>query len=155
MRELAAYYGEDEEKWGLAGLLHDIDYEETKDNMAQHSKVGAEFLRQQGLDEDICQAVLKHNEIHGLQPETKIEKALLVADPMSGLIVAAALVLPSKKLADLTAENILNRFKEKSFAKGAKREIIQQCESLLDLPLEKFAELSLTAMQKISGELGL
>lgn len=155
MRELAGYYGEDEEKWGLAGLLHDIDYEEIKDDMVQHSKMGAEFLKQQGLDEEICQAVLKHNEAHGLQLETKIEKALFIADPMSGLIVAATLVLPSKRLADLTAENILNRFKEKSFAKGAKREIIQQCESLLNLSLNKFAEISLKAMQKISTQLGL
>ncbi len=155
MRELAEYYGENKEEWGLAGLLHDIDYEETKDDMSRHSKVGADFLRQHGLKEELCQAVLKHNEAHGLQPETKMEKALFIADPMSGLIVAAALVLPSKKIAELTAENILNRFKEKSFARGAKREIIQQCEPLLDLPLNKFAELSLSAMQKISGELGL
>ncbi len=155
MRELAEYYGENREEWGLAGLLHDIDYEETKEDMARHSKVGADFLRQQGLSEEICQAVLKHNEAHGLPLESKIEKALFVADPMSGLVVAAALVLPSKKLADLTPKNILHRFREKSFAKGANREIIRQCESLLDLPLEKFAELSLTAMQKVSGRLGL
>ncbi len=155
MRELAEYYGENKEEWGLAGLLHDIDYEETKENMSQHSKVGAEFLKQQGLNEEICQAVLKHNDTHGLQLKTKIEKALFVADPMSGLIVAATLVLPSKKLSDLTVNNVLNRFGEKNFAKGAKRDIIQQCENLLDLSLNKFTELSLLAMQKVSSQLGL
>jgi len=155
MRELARHYSEDETKWALAGLLHDIDYEETKDDMAEHSKIGADFLRQQGLDEDICQAVLKHNEAHGFELQTKIERALFVADPVTGLIVAAALVLPSKKIADLTVENVLNRFKEKSFARGANRQIIQQCQDLLNLSLEKFVEISLRAMQGISDKLGL
>ena len=111
--------------------------------------------REMGMGEDICGAVLKHNEAHGIAPETKIEKALFVADPITGLIVAATLVLPSKKLADLTAGNVLNRFKEGNFARGAKREIISQSESLLDLSLEKFVEISLGAMQGVSDNLGL
>lgn len=155
MRAMADNFNQDKEEWGLAGLLHDIDYEQTKDKPEEHSKKGADMLREIGVAEKICQAVLKHNEAHGLQPETEIEKALFVCDPITGLIVAATLVLPSKKLVDLTAENILNRFKERGFARGANREIIQKCEPLLDLPLEKFVEIVLKAMQGISNELGL
>ena len=108
-----------------------------------------------GLGRDICQAVKVHNEAHGIVPETLMEKSLFVTDPLTGLIVASALVLPSKKIADLNVENISNRFKEKSFAKGAKREIIIKCEELLDLKLEDFMEIGLKAMQSISNDLGL
>jgi len=154
MRALAEYFVENEEKWALAGLLHDIDYEETKDDPNFHSIKGAEFLEKLGLEKEITEAVKTHNEIHGILPETKMAKALYCLDPLTGLIVAATLVLPSKKLKDLTVQNILNRFKEKSFARGAKREIILKC-SEINLDLEKFVEICLKAMQKISKELGL
>jgi len=146
---------EDEEKWALAGLLHDIDYERVKDDLSQHSLAGAKMLEELGLDKDICQAVKVHNEAHGILPETLMEKSLFVVDPLTGLIVAAALVLPSKEIADLTTENILNRFKEKSFARGANREIIKKCETLLNLKLEEFVKIGLGAMQEIAKELGL
>jgi len=155
MKALAKYFGEDEEKWGLAGLLHDIDYEKTKNDPNLHSKLGAEILKNLGFDEEICDAVLTHNEIHGIEPKTRMAKALFCLDPLTGLIVAATLVLPSKKLKDLKVENVLNRFKEKSFARGANREIIKKCENLLGIPLEKFIEIVLKAMQEISDELGL
>lgn len=155
MRVLARHFGEDEEKWGLTGLLHDIDYEKTKGDPSQHSLVGAKMLEGLGIDKDICQAVKVHNEAHGILPETLLEKALFVTDPLTGLIVAATLVLPSKKMADLTPENVLNRFKEKSFARGANREIIKKSEELLNLKLEEFVKIGLEAMQKIAGELGL
>lgn len=152
---LARHFSEDEEKWGLTGLLHDIDYEKTKDNPSQHSLVGAKMLEDLGIDKDICQAVKVHNEAHGIPPKTLLEKALFVTDPLTGLIVAATLVLPSKKIADLTPENVLNRFKEKAFARGANREIIKKSEELLNLKLEEFVKIGLEAMQKIVGELGL
>jgi len=155
MEELAEHFGEGKEKWGTAGLLHDIDYEKTKGDPAQHSLVGAQMLEELGFDKDICRAVKVHNEAHGIRPETLMEKALFVSDPLTGLIVAATLVLPSKKIADLTAENIFNRFGEKSFAKGANREIIKKCEELLGLNLADFITIGLRAMQKIAGELGL
>jgi len=171
MRALARHFGEgeedlsssfpfaiareDEEKWGLTGLLHDIDYEKTKDDPSQHSLVGARLLEDLGIDKDICQAVKVHNEAHGILPETLLEKALFVTDPLTGLIVAATLVFPSKKIADLTPENVLNRFKEKAFARGANREIIKKSEELLNLKLEEFIKIGLEAMQKIAGELGL
>ena len=155
MRAFARYFNEDEEKWGLAGLLHDIDYEKVKDDLTQHSLIGAEILKEAGLKEDICQAVKVHNETHGMLPQTLMEKSLFVVDPLTGLIVAADLVLPSKKLADLTAENVLNRFKEKAFARGANREIIKKCKEYLNLNLEDFVKISLGAMQGIAEELGL
>ncbi len=155
MRALAVHLQQDEAKWGLVGLLHDIDYEKTKDNPGQHSLIGAQMLEEVGLDKDICQAVKVHNEMHGLPLETLMDKALFTVDPLTGLIVAATLVLPSKKIADLTTESILNRFSEKSFAKGAKREIIKKCEELLGIKLEEFVDISLKAMQQISSDLGL
>ncbi|MFN3301565.1 MAG: HDIG domain-containing metalloprotein [Patescibacteria group bacterium] len=154
MIELAEFFSEDKEKWGLAGLLHDIDYEETKNLPEKHGLVGGKILEELGLDKEIVEAVKAHNEIHNLPRQTKLAKALFCTDPITGLIVAATLVLPSKKINDLTVENILNRFKEKSFARGANREIISSC-SEIGLTLEEFVRISLTAMQKISSELGL
>ena len=155
MRELADFFGEDKEKWGIAGLLHDIDYERVKDDISKHSLVGAEMLRELGLPDDIIQAVKVHNEAHGIKPETLMEKSLFVSDPLTGLIVAATLVLPSKKIKDLKVENILKRFKEKSFARGANRKIISQSKDLLGISLEDFISLGLKSMQKISPALGL
>jgi len=155
MKELAEKFGEDVEKWGICGLLHDIDYEKTKGDPSLHSKTGAEMLKNLGLEEEIYQAVLRHNEAHGISPESKIAKTLFCLDPLTGLIVAATLVLPSRKVSDLKVENVLNRFGEKSFARGANREIIKKCEELLGLSLEEFVKIVLSAMQKISNELGL
>jgi len=189
MRGLAEYFGENKEKWGICGLLHDIDYEKTKDNPNLHSKMGAEMLKELGFEKEICQAVLTHNEAHKILPESKMAKAIFCLDPLTGLIVAATLVLPSKtelpfmeatrrdksllhpslrlgqvkkrtkssspKISDLKVENVLHRFKEKSFARGANREIIKKCNELLGLSLEEFVKIVLEAMQKISNELGL
>ncbi len=154
MKGLAVYFQENKEKWGLAGLLHDIDYEETKDDPDLHSVKGAEFLEKIGLDKEIFEAVKTHNEAHGISPETKLAKSLYCVDPLTGLIVAATLVFPTKKIKDLTVENILNRFGEKAFARGATREVILKC-SEIGLSLEKFVEISLKSMQEISDHLGL
>jgi len=155
MKELAQHFDENEKKWALTGLLHDIDYEETKDKPEEHSLMAAQFLKDQGIDEDITEAIKTHNERHDLSPQSKMAKSLFCVDPLTGLIVAATLVLPLKKIQVLTVENVLNRFKEKGFAKGAKREIIEQCETLLNLSLEQFVAIVLRGMQKISQELGL
>jgi len=154
MKELAKYFNEDEEKWALAGLLHDIDYEQTKDKPQEHSLLGAEILQGYNLDSEIINAVKVHNEIHGLPRENKISKALFCADPITGLIVASTLVLPSKKIRDLTEKNILNRYKEKNFARGANRETINTCQEL-GLSLEEFVQIGLKAMQEIDKEIGL
>lgn len=155
MAALAEYFGQDQEKWRICGLLHDIDYEKTKGDPESHSKIGAKMLEDLGVEKEICQAILSHNEAHGVLPESLMAKALYCLDPLTGLIVAATLVLPSKKLTDLKVENVLNRFREKAFAKGANREIIKKCKDYLDLELKEFIEITLSAMQNISEALGL
>jgi len=157
MQALARHFGEDEEKWGLAGLVHDIDMEEVDyhEEPEKHGLKGVEILRENGLnDQEILDAVLAHNEATGKKRETLLEKAIYSVDPLTGLIVAATLVLPSKKIADVKVENVLNRFKEKSFARGVNREIIAKCQDI-SLNLEEFVKIGLEAMQEITGELGL
>jgi len=151
---LAKNFKENEEKWAIAGLLHDIDYEETKNDPSLHSVKGAEILENLGLEKEIFEAVKTHNKAHGIMPESKLAKALFSVDPLTGLIVASTLVLPTKKMKDLTTENVLNRFKEKSFAKGAKRDIILKC-SEISLSLEEFVKICLEAMKSINNQLGL
>jgi len=155
MRALALKFNKDPERWGLVGLLHDIDYERTKNQPEKHSLIGGEMLAGLGLDEEIVQAVKAHNDRHQLPLNSLMAKALYATDPLTGLIVAATLVLPSKKLKDLTEGNILNRFKEKRFASGANREIIISCENNLGLSLLEFVKIGLEAMQKISDDLEL
>ncbi|MCD6233278.1 HDIG domain-containing protein [bacterium] len=155
MRALARHFKEDEERWGICGLLHDIDYEKTKSNPELHSKIGSEMLRDLGFDDEICEAVLTHNEAHGIEPKTLMGRALYCVDSLTGLIVAATLVLPSKKLKDLTVKSILRRFKEKAFARGVNRSEIAKSQEYLNLSLEEFVNITLQAMQGISGELGL
>ncbi len=154
MRALARRLGEDEEEWGLTGLLHDIDMELTEGDMNSHSKLGADLAREMGASEPVAHAILCHNEAHGVPLETKLDKALFCADPLTGLITAAALVRPDKKLASVVAKSVKKRFKEKSFAAGADREQIASC-SELGLELDEFIELGLKAMQGIAAELGL
>lgn len=154
MRALARRFGEDEEEWGLAGLLHDIDLELYGGDMTVHSKMGSEMLKQMGASLAIVQAVLCHNETHGVPRQTKMDKALFCADPVTGLITASALVRPDKKLGSVEAKSVRKRFKEKSFAAGANRENIATC-SELGLELDEFLDIGLQAMQGIAAELGL
>ncbi|MDN5345117.1 MAG: uncharacterized protein PWQ18_1231 [Clostridia bacterium] len=154
MAALARHLGEDEEKWTVAGLLHDIDYETTKDEPDRHSLVGAEMLAQEGLPEDVIYAVKAHNERHGLPRQDRLSQALYATDPLTGLIVAAALIRPEKKLALVDVPFLLNRYHEKSFARGANRETMAAC-SELGLTLEDFFHIGLEAMQGIAAELGL
>lgn len=154
MRRLARELGEDEEKWGLTGLLHDIDYGETMDQPEEHSLRGAEYLEEMGMPPEMVQAVRVHNEAHGLPRKSRLDKALYAADPLTGLIVAGALIHPEKKLAPLNTEFLLNRYEEKSFARGASRTQIASCTDL-GLTLEEFIGLGLEAMQSIDRELGL
>ncbi len=155
MRRLAVRFGQDVEKWGLAGLLHDIDYETTKDDASRHSIVGAEMLEGKGLDPEIIDAVRAHNDAHGLPRRTLMAKALYAADPLTGLIVAAALINPAKKLSAIDTQFVTKRFGEKAFARGARREPMLSAKAELGLDLDELIALGLEAMQGISGELGL
>lgn len=154
MRELACHFGEDEDKWALAGLLHDIDYEATKDDPERHSILGAEMLEDMGLPQDIIYAVKVHNEVHGLSRNSLMDKALYAIDPVTGLIVAGVLISPDKQIEPIDVDFLVKRFNEKSFARGANRQQIATC-SELGLSLEQFLGLSLEAMKKIKTELGL
>ena len=154
MRALAGKFGEDEAEWGLAGLLHDIDVELTEGDMASHSQLGADLARDLGASEAVANAILAHNETHGGAPETRLEKALFCADPLTGLITAAVLVRPDKKIASLEPGSVRKRFKEKSFAAGANRGAIARCAEI-GLELDEFIAIGVAAMQGIAPQLGL
>ncbi len=154
MRALARRLGEDEEEWGLTGLLHDIDMDLSEGDMATHSKLGADLVLEMGASEAMAHAILCHNEAHGIPRETKLDKALFCADPLTGLVIAVALVRPDKKLAGIEAKSLRKKFKEKSFAAGANREQISQCGEI-GLELDDFLQLGLEAMQGIAADLGL
>ncbi len=155
MGGLAEHFKEDVLKWKLAGLLHDVDYEKTKELPERHGLESIEILKEYMVEEDILDAIKGHNEMLGFERNTMIAKALFCADQLSGLIVASTLVLPSKKISDLNTDSILRKFKEKSFAKGAKRENILLCETDLNLKLEDFVSLALKAMQEVNKDIGL
>jgi hypothetical protein len=155
MKGLALELGGDPEIWEIVGLLHDADYEKTKDTPEQHTVLMAEILRDEGVDESIIRAIQSHNyEYTGLIPESVMEYALLSCDDLTGLIVAVALVNP-EKLTGIKVESVLKKFSSKSFAAGADREKISRCEENLDLPLEAFIDLVLQAMKEEAALLGL
>jgi putative nucleotidyltransferase with HDIG domain len=154
MRALARRLGEDEKTWGLTGLLHDIDVELTDGDMTQHSMLGSDLARELGASEEMVHAILAHNQGHGIALETRLDKALFCADPLTGLITAAALVRPDKKLAGVEARSVRKRFKEKSFAAGADRGQIAGCLEL-GIELDDFLQVGLSAMKGIAKDLGL
>ena len=153
MRALAKKLGEDEEEWGLTGLLHDIDVELVEGDMDSHSKLGADIARELGANEEMAHAILCHNEAHGIPRETKLDKALFCADPLSGFVTAAALVRPDK-LSGLTAKSVMKRFREKRFAAGVNREQLLSCQEV-GLEFEEFITLGIEAMKGIASELEL
>lgn len=152
MKRIARELGEDTELWGLAGLLHDLDYDETVDNFSQHGIRTAEILADKDLPDEVIQAIKSHP---GHFPRKSLmDKALYAADPITGLIVAATLMHPDKKIKKMDAAFVKRRFKDKRFAAGADRDQINSCEKL-GFSIEKFIQLSLSAMQTIDDQLGL
>ncbi|GAB6153261.1 HDIG domain-containing protein [Desulfosporosinus burensis] len=151
---LAKHFDQDPDLWGMAGLLHDIDYEDTKEQPEVHSLKGAEILESMGLPQELVYAVKVHNQRHGLPRISLLDKALYATDPMTGLIVAGALIRPDKKLSGVDVPFLRKKFDQKAFAKGADRQQILTC-SELGLSLEEFLGYGLEAMQGISLELEL
>lgn len=149
--------GHGSDLWGLVGLLHDGDYEQTKEDMAKHSVLMAQWVKDLGeTDQELLNGIASHGASHrGQEPKNQMQWALFCCDELTGLIVAVALVQPDKKLAGVTVQKVLDKFKVKSFAAGAKREDILKCEEKLNLPLDKFIDIVLKGMQKISSEIGL
>lgn len=149
----------DEDKWGIAGLLHDADYEETKETAKKdHTKKIAEWLEELDAKVDTRDAIARHAWGYvedAPEPQTKMDWALYTCDELTGLIVAVALVKPDKSLSGVTVESVLKKWKSSSFAAGVDRSQIEQCESRLKIPLREFVQIALTAMQGIHQELGL
>ena len=155
MRALASRLGQDAEKWGLAGLLHDLDVEITNADLSVHGLKTAEMLSSRGIEPEITDAIKMHNEkAHGQKRSTVFQKALAASEVITGLIVATTLVYPDKKLASVKPSSVVKRMKEKSFAASVDRGIIRECEQI-GVPLPEFAELAVAAMRGISSELGL
>ena len=155
MRALARKLNQDEDVWGIAGLLHDIDYEITNGELTRHGKEAPGILLSKGVSSEIADAIKNHNaEGLGLERSTLLDHALTCAESITGLIVATALVYPDKKVASVKPKSITKRMKQKEFARSVNREHIRECEKI-GIPLEQFAELSLKAMREISDVLGL
>ncbi|MBN2345307.1 MAG: HDIG domain-containing protein [Candidatus Aminicenantes bacterium] len=152
MRAFAAHFGEDPEPWGLAGLLHDLDYEATIGTPCEHGERTAEMLAGHGLSDEILHAIKAHN--LRVDSVSRMDHSLLTIDPASGFIIACALMHPERRLASLDLPFMKKRFKEKSFAKGASREQMEGC-ARLGLNLDEFLALCLKAMQGIAPGLGL
>ncbi len=154
LRALARHLGEDEEKWGLAGLLHDLDVESHPD-LATHTNGSVQILHERGVDPEIIEAIRLHNEkAHGDKRTTVFHHGLAAGETITGLVVAAALVYPDKKLASVKPKSVRKRYKEKAFARGASRDIIAEC-THAGLEVNEFCDLALTAMQQVAEEIGL
>jgi predicted hydrolase (HD superfamily) len=154
MRALAGRLGRNEDEWGLAGLLHDIDVEITNADPYTHGPYAEKILK--GIiSNEMLDAIVMHNEVAtGKSRQTEFQHALAAAETITGLITATALVYPGKKIAGVKTKSITKRMKEKAFAASVKRENILECENI-GIPLNEFAELSLNAMKDIDVLLGL
>lgn len=158
MRALARKLGGNEDLWGMAGLLHDADWEKTQDDASQHTHKTIQWLKEAGEEnKSLVDLILTHNFTHNGHrgPRSKGEWALYTCDELTGFIVAVALVRPDKKLGEVKVKSVLKKFPAKAFAKPVDREQIKMCEDKLGIPLEEFVELTLNAMKEISDEIGL
>lgn len=149
---LARRLGGDERTWGLAGLVHDIDYQETSDDPARHGLLAGELLTSADVAPEVAHAVMAHAD--NAPRESLLDRALYATDPLTGLIVSAALMHPDKRLASLDVPFVLRRFGEKKFSANVSRDQIRTCADL-GLTLEEFVGICLGAMQAIAPELGL
>ena len=155
MRACATFLGEDADSWALCGLLHDIDFEKTKEEPINHGVLAVDILKGHNVSQEILTAIIAHNYMNPDAPKrkTKMDHILVAADAMTGLITACAMV-KEKKIDNVSEKTIKKAFKKKGFAAGSKREMIMECE-LAEIPYEKFVEISLIAMKGIAGKLGL
>lgn len=155
MRGFAKHYGEDEDYWGQVGLLHDIDWETSQD-LKSHPMMGARWLRAKGYPEDFVRAVLAHGwEYSGVEPQTAMEKTLYAVDELTGFITAVALVRPGRSLADLETKSVKKKWKDKAFARGVNRTVIEKGCELMGEPLEQLIEQTIEYLRPVEKELGL
>lgn len=154
MRSYAQKFGEDPEKWGIVGLLHDFDYEKYP-SPQDHPFKGAKILEEKGYSQEIIRAILAHGDHTGVSRKTLLEKALYAVDELTGLIVAVALVRPSRKISQVEVKSVMKKWKDKAFARGVNREDIEKGAGELGVKLEEHIGNVLQAMKEISSELGL
>ncbi|MBU2650781.1 MAG: HDIG domain-containing protein [Bacteroidetes bacterium] len=155
LRAMAEKLGQDVEKWGLAGLLHDLDVEITNADPLTHTHETVKILREKGVDEEIIEAIRLHNEYaHSDGRRELFHHALAAGETITGLVMATAMVYPDKKIASVKPKSVTKRMKEKSFAASVNRDTILECEKA-GIPLDEFAALSIQAMSRISDQLGL
>ena len=161
MRSLAKRFGDDEEKWGIIGLLHDIDWSMTKNNPSEHCIKAQEILKEAGASDFCIETIISHgygNEIISKLQErrrtTTIQYCLAAAETLTGLIVASALMQPDKKLSNVSLASLQKKFKNKKFAAGCNRSIIMECEKA-GISIDEFLQIGLFSLQGIADELGL
>jgi putative nucleotidyltransferase with HDIG domain len=154
MRYIARTMGEDEEKWGIIGLVHDLDYERFPDKHCQKTQ---EILEGRGWPQEYVRAVVSHGwgVCSDVEPKTTLEKVLYTIDELTGLIVAVALVRPSKSLADLEAKSVMKKWKEKGFAAGVDRSIIEKGAAMLDMDLRDLVTHTIMGMREVADKIGL
>jgi putative nucleotidyltransferase with HDIG domain len=159
MRAYAVRFGEDPERWGLTGLLHDFDYERFPNDAhsptEEHPAQGVRILRERGYPEDMLQAILGHATYCGVSRETTMAKALFAVDELTGLITASALVRPSKSVLDLDGRSVRKKMKDKGFARGVSREDVLQGVSELGVELDEHIQFVIEAMRPVAHSIGL
>jgi putative nucleotidyltransferase with HDIG domain len=159
MRAYAARFGEDPDHWGLAGLLHDFDYERypNADQRpdVEHPAEGVRHLRTLGYPDDICDAILGHARYTGVARETRLARTLFAVDELCGLVTATALVRPSRSVLDVDVKSVQKKFKDKAFARGVSRDDIVDGAAELGVPLEEHIGVVIAALQGVAGDLGL
>ena len=159
MRAYAEHYGEDPERWGLAGLIHDFDYERypnaNRSPTEEHPSWGVQYLREKGWPEDVLQAILGHAAYTGVARETRMARALFAVDELTGLITATALVKPSKSVHDVDAKSVRKKMKDKAFAKGVSREDVIVGTQELGVDLDVHIQFVIDAMRRSADVLGL
>ena len=157
MRHFAELYHEDPDLWGVCGLLHDIDWEMTTETPEKHCHVAPDLLREAGIDEEIIHAVQSHG--FGIcidvEPSNNLEKTLFTIDELTGLVITAGLVRPSKSLADLELKSVKKKWKDKAFARGVNREIIKQGAEKMNMPLDDVINETIIALRPVEKEIGM
>jgi uncharacterized protein len=152
MRALARRVGEDEHRWALAGLFHDLDQDRTGEDSNRHAYLAAEWLREAGVEEPVVNAVLAH--AHEQYRTDLMAKAVVHADAIAGLLVAAALVRPERSTG-MKVSSVKKKLKERSFAPGVNRDEVYAAEEVLALPLDEFVAVAITGVQQVAPEIGL
>jgi putative nucleotidyltransferase with HDIG domain len=154
MRAYARKFGEDEDNWGITGLLHDFDYEKYP-TPAEHPFVGNKILEERGYPEEMRRAILSHADYSGVKRESRMEKTLYACDEIAGFITASTLVKPNKSLAEVEAKSVRKKMKDKAFARSVNRDDIINAAADLGVDLEEHIAFCIEAMKGIAGELGL